>query len=208
MTMPITLTAAQYASFDGTLESRVAAFEAALAAHAETVDEPRPVEHEIVEAIAAAGGMDEVTIDAAPEPPVVVPPTLTAAKREATRRVNEAAGATRAEYITVVAGQEITYQVKREQAQRIIDGATYSAAAHRFIQAEIQARADAGLPVWTAAEIAADVLAEAEAWIAIGAEIERQRRARVLLIQAAETPEQAMSHAVWVWPPEDEGDEP
>ena len=53
--------------FGGALQARVSAYAAALDAHKLTVGEPRPVEHAIIEAIVAAGGMDFVTI--IPSPP-------------------------------------------------------------------------------------------------------------------------------------------
>ncbi len=59
---------------DGELEARVVAFAAALEAHRDTVDVPRPVEHALVEQIVAAGGMGAVTLLPAPPPaaPILV----------------------------------------------------------------------------------------------------------------------------------------
>jgi hypothetical protein len=54
-------------AFGNDLTDRVAAYAAALEAHRFSVGEPRPVEHPLVEAIVAAGGMEGVEI--IPDPP-------------------------------------------------------------------------------------------------------------------------------------------
>jgi hypothetical protein len=58
-------------AFGNDLTDRVAAYAAALEAHRFSVGEPRPVEHPLVEAIVAAGGMDAVEI--VPTPPIPEP---------------------------------------------------------------------------------------------------------------------------------------
>lgn len=198
--MPVVLTHAQYASFDG-LEQRVEDFAAALAAHSATVDEPRPVEHELVERIVAAGGWGEVTVLPPEEPET--PPTLTLeeAKLRAERAVNAAAGRTRTLYITEVPGQSLTYDAKHAEAKALLAGEAFDPEAHLLIASEIAARSDAGLPAWTPEEVAQDIVSTAAQWMTVNAMIERQRRARALLIAQATTPEEAMSHAEWVWPP-------
>ena len=65
------------AAFGNDLTDRVAAYAAALEAHRFSIGEPRPVEHPLVEAIVAAGGMEGVEIAAAlppPEPEAPLPP--------------------------------------------------------------------------------------------------------------------------------------
>lgn len=62
------------------IAARVAAFQAALDAHRQTVGEPRPVEHALIERIVAVGG--QFTVAPAPEvkeppPPPRVPPSVT-----------------------------------------------------------------------------------------------------------------------------------
>lgn len=72
----IEIPAAVYAAFDGTLETRVAAFMQALEEHRFTVGVPAPVEDPLVEAIARAGGMAVAQIldeDGAPVAARVVP---------------------------------------------------------------------------------------------------------------------------------------
>ncbi|MFN7305870.1 MAG: hypothetical protein ACK5TQ_04735 [Acetobacteraceae bacterium] len=60
-------------AFGPKLADRVAAYVAALEAHRFSVGEPRPVEHPLVEAIVAAGGMEGVEIIPAPQKPEPVP---------------------------------------------------------------------------------------------------------------------------------------
>jgi hypothetical protein len=84
-------------AFGNDLTDRVAAYAAALEAHRFSVGEPRPVEHPLVEAIVAAGGMDAVEIIAAPPPPepeVPPPPPPAPPPGEITKlRLVEALGA-------------------------------------------------------------------------------------------------------------------
>jgi len=84
-------------AFGNDLADRVAAYAAALEAHRFSVGEPRPVEHPLVEAIVAAGGMDAVEIIAAPPPPepeVPPPPPPAPPPGEITKlRLVEALGA-------------------------------------------------------------------------------------------------------------------
>ncbi|MFN7308830.1 MAG: hypothetical protein ACK5TQ_19955, partial [Acetobacteraceae bacterium] len=76
------VTAEVVEAFGPALADRVAAYVAALEAHRFSIGEPRPVEHPLVEAIVAAGGMDAGEIvptpsipePAAPPPPPPAPP--------------------------------------------------------------------------------------------------------------------------------------
>ena len=61
------------AAFGNDLTDRVAAYVAALNAHRFSIGEPRPVEHPLVEAIVAAGGMEGVEIIPDPPKPEPVP---------------------------------------------------------------------------------------------------------------------------------------
>ena len=60
-------------AFGNDLTDRVAAYAAALEAHRFSIGEPRPVEHPLVEAIVAAGGMEGVEIIPDPPKPEPVP---------------------------------------------------------------------------------------------------------------------------------------
>lgn len=75
----IQIARSDYESWQGALESRVAAFEAELAAHALTIGVPAPVEGPLVEMIARNGGMANVVIsdDADPPAAVTVPAAVT-----------------------------------------------------------------------------------------------------------------------------------
>jgi hypothetical protein len=68
----IEIARAGYDGFAGTLEQRVTDFIAALEAHRTSVGIPAPVEAPLIEAIARAGGMAEVTI-IDPQPPAPRP---------------------------------------------------------------------------------------------------------------------------------------
>jgi hypothetical protein len=73
---PFRIPAEAIEAFGPDLAARVAAHAAALEAHRFSVGEPRPVEHPLVEAIVAAGGMEVVEIIPAPpmpEPEVSLP---------------------------------------------------------------------------------------------------------------------------------------
>jgi len=61
------------AAFGNDLTDRVAAYVAALETHRFSIGEPRPVEHPLVEAIVAAGGMECVEIIPDPPKPEPVP---------------------------------------------------------------------------------------------------------------------------------------
>ena len=60
-------------AFGPDLAARVAAHAAALEAHRFSIGTPRPVEHPLVEAILAAGGMEMVEITPTPAPPEAEP---------------------------------------------------------------------------------------------------------------------------------------
>jgi hypothetical protein len=60
-------------AFGPALADRVAAYVAALEAHRFSIGEPRPVEHPLVEAIVAAGGMEGVEIIPDPPKPEPIP---------------------------------------------------------------------------------------------------------------------------------------
>jgi len=71
----IEITRAVHDGFAGTLEQRVTDFIAALEAHRTSVGVPAPVEAPLVDAIARAGGMAEVTIVDPPAPPMPPDPS-------------------------------------------------------------------------------------------------------------------------------------
>ena len=74
---PLRVPAEAIEAFGPDLAVRVASYAAALEAHRFSVGEPRPVEHPLVEAILAAGGMEMLEIIPAPPipEPEVFPPS-------------------------------------------------------------------------------------------------------------------------------------
>lgn len=201
--MPLTITAEQYAAFEGGLEDRVIAHQAALAAHAETVGIARPVEDWIVDAIAMAGGMSEVTI----LPPGTDPPaperTLEQAKAWATDAVNRAAEAARLAFVTAGSGQAMIYLSKEAEARAWVAAgspASPPAGEYPLLEAEVAAAVAAGDDD-TLADVVTDVLTSADAWRYIGASIEQHRRMRVRRIAKADTVAEAEAEAVWTWAP-------
>lgn len=105
------------------------------------------------------------------------PPPLNEVQSAALSAIDAAAGAARARYITVSAGQEATYMLKESNA-RDYQTAGYpaaSVAAYPMVQAEAEAIYGA-TPTAAQIQSAADaVVAQADAWIAKAAQIERAR---------------------------------
>ncbi len=90
----IEIARAGYDGFAGTLEQRVTDFITALEAHRTSVGVPAPVEAPLIEAIARAGGMTEVTIvDPLPPPPPpepAIPPPVLVPKLVVVERIGAA----------------------------------------------------------------------------------------------------------------------
>jgi hypothetical protein len=116
-------------------------------------------------------------------------PTLAQAQTDSANIIDAQAGATRAKYITTVAGQSETYLSKAA------DAANYKAAGYPFasiasypwVQAEAVAINGAS-PTAAQTQAAADgILAAEAAWIALGAKIEQARRAGGVAVAAATT---------------------
>lgn len=201
--MGITITAAEYEGWGGALEQRVADFAAAIAAHATTVDQPRPAEAPLVEAIVQAGGIGELVV-LPPEEPAPSPiMTLTEAKAWATDVVNRAAEIARLNFVTAGAGQAMIYLSKEVEARAWVAAGSPAqppAGQYPLLQAEVAAAAAAG-DGDTLADVAAAVIGAAEAWRQIGASIEEHRRMRVRRIAKAATQTEAEAEAVWTWAP-------
>ena len=70
---PFRIPADAIEAFGPDLTERVASYAVALEAHRFSIGTPRPVEHPLVEAILAAGGMDAIEITPTPAPPEAEP---------------------------------------------------------------------------------------------------------------------------------------
>ncbi|MHB1053463.1 MAG: hypothetical protein ACYCZT_10400 [Thiobacillus sp.] len=115
------------------------------------------------------------------------PPTLDQAQAAAKTAIDAEAGAARARYITVVIGQEATYMLKEAQARAHKSAGYPSATVADYPMVEAEAKALHGAAP-TAAQIqsAADgIIAQADAWIAKAAQIERARIAGKRAVGAA-----------------------
>ena len=94
-------------------------------------------------------------------------------------RIDTAAGAARARYITVAAGQEATYM------QKTMDATAYKAVGYTGpVPLMIQAEADA--VGCTPQEAADQILSQAQAWLVKGSQIEGVRRSWKLTVAASE----------------------
>lgn len=121
------------------------------------------------------------------------PPPLEKAKAAAAARVDRQAEAARAAWLTPGAGQAMEYLSTEAEARRFV--ASGGAGDYPFLAAELQAKGTG-----TLAEIAAEVIALADAWTAAGAEIKRLRRSAKMAIEAAETHEAVAAAAAVAWP--------
>lgn len=110
--------------------------------------------------------------ESVPEPPPV-PPTV----EQLHANIDGAAGSARARYITVAPGQEATYLLKEQQA-RAYAGIGYllaEVANYPYVQAEAMA-INGTTPTAAQYQAAANgIIAQADAWLVKGAQIERER---------------------------------
>lgn len=101
-------------------------------------------------------------------------------KRRMTDEVNARAEQARCLYLTPGSGQAITYARKEAEARAWTEDA--DPADFPFLAAEARGT---GSPI---ADVAALVVAQADAWVAVGAAIEGNRRGLVVAIEAAADP--------------------
>jgi hypothetical protein len=103
-------------------------------------------------------------------------------KAEAEKRVDALAGQVRLKYISSSPGQDATYALKLKDAEAYI-AAGYPAEAtdYKWIAAE------AAHTQMTPAQVADRIIASANLWVTIGAEIEGARQAAKVAIKAAAT---------------------
>ena len=102
---------------------------------------------------------------------VIVEPTIEELKAEALLKVDVMAGEKRAQFITIAPGQEITYMQKLEDAKAYIAaGRPTDASPYLWVDAE------ASELNMTPSDIADEIIATSEAWVAKGVLIESRRR--------------------------------
>ena len=94
-------------------------------------------------------------------------------------KIDEAAGLARSKYITVAAGQEITYILKGQQAQAY-KAANYTGPVPAMVQAEADAE---GITPQAATD---NILAQQDAWVIKAAQIEQARRTAKVQLPNAE----------------------
>jgi len=142
-------------------------------------------------------GWQAVAIDIAPDPAINVwrggawQVDLSSVKAAAATKVSDDAEALRARFLTPGAGQAMTYVRKEAEARAWTDGA--DEAAFPFLNAEATA---CGM---TVADLAATVIAQADAWVRIGSAIEALRRGAFVAIGEAGTIEAIETAAAVDW---------
>ena len=110
------------------------------------------------------------------------------ARADAESAIDSAAGDARARYIAVAAGQEAVYILKDQQA-RAYAAANYSGSVPPLVQADVDA-----LNV-SPQQAANGIIAQADAWIAIAAQIEQARRSGKAAVAASLTAADARAAA-------------
>lgn len=112
---------------------------------------------------------------------------LSALQNSAYAAIDNAAGVTRAKYITDVAGQAETYIIKAQDAAAYKAASYPSASINSYPMVKAEAIAISGAsPTATQYQSAADgILATQASWIAVAASIEQARRAGKISVGAA-----------------------
>ena len=156
---------------------------------AESETEPDPADYGGTEAIELPGRIDPACLGAWNGTDYDL--NLTVPKAAAIHAINTEAEAIRNRFITPGAGQALTYQRKEIEARAWSEGA--AAEDFPFLAAEA---ASTGMAI---GEVAALVVAQADAWIAIGAQIEGLRRGALVAVEAAETPSEITAARAVEW---------
>ncbi|PQV56416.1 hypothetical protein LX70_02682 [Defluviimonas denitrificans] len=108
---------------------------------------------------------------------------LTAYRREAIARINEAAGQTRLQFITDIPGQQMLYQAKEQEAAAYLaeSPAPVDLSNYPLMAAEV----GAGLTALTPLDLAQTWLAMANQWRLVAAAIENVRLLHVYAVEQA-----------------------
>ncbi len=156
-----------------------------------------------------AGGIDVTDLDPRPSmgwsfdgatfaPPPAFSRDEAVTKAEAKATVNAAAGASRSRYVTIVPGQEITYQLKGEELARydaaIANGDAIDAADYPMLHAEAEATES------TLSDLADLVRVTRNAWIQLASVIEAQRQGALRRITLATTEAEVLAAIPENWP--------
>lgn len=119
-------------------------------------------------------------------------------KAEAIARVNEAAGACRAKYLTVVPGQAETYLLKADELKAydavIAANGTPDAADYPILSSEATATGS------TLDDVVTLVRATRAAWLQLAAVVEGMRRGAIVAIEHATNDAEVLSAIPEVWP--------
>jgi len=115
-------------------------------------------------------------------------------------QVDREAEAARLRFITAGAGQALEYQATEAQARAWLAAVDPVLADYPFLQAEVQAIAAVTGFAPPVSAVATEVVAQADAWQAVGSEIKRRRRAAKMAIAAATTVAEAQAAASVNWP--------
>lgn len=112
-------------------------------------------------------------------------------RAEAIERIDSAAERCRSQYITLGSGQSMVYQEKRLEAERIVAG-DMSGIFHLQLEADLDGM--------TIEQKAQEVLAVAQAWSQVSAQIELLRLGAKKAVAVATTPEEISSATSIAWP--------
>ncbi len=134
-----------------------------------------------------------------PLPAELVAERLAQMRAEARRQIDAAAEAARGQYLTPGSGQAIVYTRKEEEARRLLAavaaGQAIDPAAYPHLAAEV------GITAPTIEEVANVVVAMADAWSAISAQIEGIRLSAKAALAGAATPAEIRAVVAGVtWP--------
>lgn len=116
---------------------------------------------------------------------------LSTLRARAVAAIDTAAERARSRYLTPGAGQAMTYQRKEAEARAFLADA---GAETMFLSAEAPARA------MSVAALAAEVVAQADAWAEVGSAIEALRMGAKAQVAAAATPDAIAAAAELTWP--------
>jgi len=124
-------------------------------------------------------------------------------RQQALRRIDKAAELARLRFLTPGEGQSLEYRASEEDARRYVAAGCptpLAQATYPFLWAEVAAQEAALGASPSPAAVAAEVISQAEAWIAAGAEIKRLRRTAKLAVAQAGTPAAIQAAEVVEWP--------